>query len=62
MLHPDHVADRVVLDGAQLVGADLAGRPPLTRLEQVLRAQQAADVVRPERRQVAECNRSYPFS
>ncbi len=41
-LHANHVADGVVLDGTQLVGADLAGGLLLARFEQNGRAKQAA--------------------
>ena len=49
LLQRDDVADRRVLDRAQLVVVDAAGRVVLAGLEQLGRAQQAADVVGPER-------------
>ena len=47
LLATDHVPDRRVLDVAQGCGVDLAARMALTRLEQALRPQEAADVVGP---------------
>ena len=44
-LELDDLGDRVVLDGAQRLGRDRAGGTLLARLEQALRAQEAADVV-----------------
>jgi hypothetical protein len=48
-LHRDHLADRVVLDRAQLLVGDASGGMVVARLQQPPRAQQASDVVRPER-------------
>ena len=48
--------DRRVLDAAQLVGVDRAVGEPLPRLEQLGRAQQAADVVGAEGRSVSLCH------
>ena len=50
LLQRDDVADRVVLDRAQAGGVDAALREVVTGLHQRPRAQQAADVVGPERR------------
>ena len=44
-LELDDLGDRVVLDGAQLLRADAAGGALGARVEQALRAQEAADVV-----------------
>ena len=49
LLHRDHIADRVVLDHAQLLVGDASGGVVVARLQQPPRAQQASDVVRPER-------------
>ena len=49
LLHPHDVADGVVLDGAQLVGAEPTGGGVLAGLEQRRRAEQAADVIGAER-------------
>ena len=46
----DDVADRLVLDLAQLVGVDPVVGEVLARLQQLWRAQEAADVVGSERR------------
>src|SRR5262249_52062522 len=53
LLHPDDLGDRLVLNGAQLGGGDLARGEVSAGIQQFLRPQQAADVVSPERRQVA---------
>src|SRR5690606_3033948 len=45
-----HPADAVVLDRAQPVVVERAGRMPLARLDEAPGAQEAADVVGPERR------------
>ena len=50
LLQGDDVADRVVLDGPQAGGVDPAGGEVVTGLHQRPRAQQAADVLGPERR------------
>jgi hypothetical protein len=50
LLHRDGVADRCVLDGAQLVGVDLTAREALAGSQQGRRAQQAPDVIGPEGR------------
>src|SRR6185437_6139545 len=50
LLHPDRLADRVVLGGPQVTGGDRAARGFLTGLEQVAGAEQAADVIGAERR------------
>ena len=52
LLHAHDLADRVVLDGAQLLVVEPAVRVRGPRVEQPLRAQQAADVVGAERRRV----------
>jgi hypothetical protein len=49
LLHRHHLADRVVLDGPQLVVVDLPGGVILAGLEQRLRPQQAADMIGAER-------------
>ena len=49
LLHRHGLADRVVLDRAQLGGVDPARGEVLARLKQVPRPQQAADMVGPER-------------
>ena len=49
LLHRDHVADRVVLDRAQLVVVDPPRGVVVTRGEQFLRAQQTSDVIRAKR-------------
>jgi hypothetical protein len=46
----DDVADRVVLDPAQLAGVEAARGEVVARLEEGLRAEQAADLVGAERR------------
>ena len=56
LLQLHDVADRLVLDGAQLGVVELAGRVVGARLEQPRRAQQAADVVGPERRGVTHAH------
>jgi hypothetical protein len=38
LLHPDRVADRLVLDRLQLLARNLAGRKVLAGLQQALRA------------------------
>ena len=48
-LHLDHVADRVVLDGAQLLGVDLPLIKLLSSSQQLGRSEQAAYVVGAER-------------
>ena len=48
--HLHDVADRVVLDRAQRGGGDLAACELLARVEQLLRPQEAADVIGAERR------------
>ena len=48
-LHRHHLADRLVLGGAQLLGGEPAGRVVGPRGQQLRRAQQAADVVGAER-------------
>jgi hypothetical protein len=48
-LHRDHIADRVVLDRAQLLVGDASGGMVVARLQQPPRTQQASDMVRPER-------------
>ena len=50
LLHPDHIADRRILDAAQLLGREAAGRMLGARLQQFRRAQQAPDMVGAERR------------
>ena len=50
LLQLDRVADRVVLDRAQLFGVDRVVREVLARLQQRGRAEQAADVVGSVRR------------
>jgi hypothetical protein len=50
LLPADGLADRVVLDAAQLGGVDPPGGEVVARLQQLRRPQQAADVVGPERR------------
>ena len=57
LLQADRVADRVVLDGPQLVGADPALREVVAGRQQVGRAEQAADVIGAERRCRARCHR-----
>ena len=49
VLQIDHLLDRLVLNLAQLVGVDLPGLEPGPGPGQLGRAQQAADVVGPER-------------
>ena len=49
-LHLHDSADRVVLDRLQLRGAHAAVLVLVTRAQQLFRAQQAADVIGPERR------------
>jgi hypothetical protein len=53
LLQLDRVADRLVLDPAQLLGGDGPGFPLVARVEQFLGAQQAADMVGAERRRGA---------
>ena len=50
LLHLHDLGDRAVLDGAELRRRDLAARLLLARLEQILRAQEAADVIGAKRR------------
>ena len=50
LLQGDDVADRVVLGRAQAVGVDAAFAEVLPGLHELARAQQAADVLGPERR------------
>ena len=50
LLHADDLVDRVVLGGLEALVVELAGGVRLARLEQLGRAQQAADVVGAERR------------
>ena len=50
LLQGDDIADRLVLDRAQAGGVDPARREIMAGLHQCSRAQQAADVVGPERR------------
>jgi hypothetical protein len=52
LLQPHDVTDGVVLDAAQLVRVHLAGREALPCLQQLGRAQEAADVVGAEGRPV----------
>ena len=61
LLQPHGLADRVVLDGAQLLVVELAVRVGRTRVEQPLRAQQAADVVGAERRCVPLAHHPRPY-
>ena len=60
LLHSHDLADRAVLDGAQ-VGRDLAASLPLPRIEQLLRAQEAADVIGAEWRCRAGGHGGHPF-
>ncbi len=53
LLHLHDLGDRAILDRAQLRRRDLAARLLLARLEQVFRAQEAADVIGAERRCLA---------
>src|SRR5262249_1963813 len=50
VLHPDRVADRVVLGGPQIIVRDRAARGVLARLQHDTGTQQAADVIGPEGR------------
>ncbi len=45
LLKPDGVADRRVLDFGERLGGNLATLAPLARVQQLLRAQQTADMV-----------------
>jgi hypothetical protein len=45
LLQRDDLADRLLLDLAQFVVANLAGRLPFARADQVIRPDQAADMV-----------------
>src|SRR5258708_37771730 len=56
LLEAHDVADREVLDLAQLFLRDRALLVPLARLEQLLRAQEAADVIGAEGRRGALCH------
>ena len=49
LLQLHDLADRLVLDAAQLLGVDLCLRMTLARLKQPRRPQQAAHVIRTER-------------
>ena len=49
-LHFDHLADGLVLDGAQLLGRDAPGFAVGARLQHLARAQQTADMVGAEGR------------
>ncbi len=50
LLHLHDLGDRAILDRPQVRRRDLAARLPVARLQQVLRAQEAADVIGAERR------------
>src|SRR5581483_488760 len=56
LLLPHDLADRLVLDAPQLVVVDAAGGVVLARLQEPLRAKQAAHVVGPERRGRSPCH------
>ena len=56
LLHPDGVADRVVLDRAELLRGDAPRGRVLPRAQQRRRAEQAADVVGAERWLGADCH------
>jgi hypothetical protein len=58
-LHADDVPDRLVLDSAEFLGGDRSRRVIGAGAQQLGRAQQAADVVGPERRDVAQRHRSF---
>jgi hypothetical protein len=56
LLHAHDLADGVVLDGVQLLVVELAVGVRRARVEQPLRAQQAADVVGAERWRVPQAH------
>ena len=49
LLHPDQVTDRRILDAAQPLGRDAAGFAIGPRAQQLRRAQQTPDMIRPKR-------------
>jgi hypothetical protein len=49
LLHPENIADRIILDMVQLFGRKAAGSVLLPRPRQFRRPQQAADLVGAER-------------
>jgi hypothetical protein len=55
-LHFHRVANRSVLDLAQLRGADFASRAPVAGYAQFRRTQQTTDVIRPKRRLFVFCH------
>src|SRR5262249_37570222 len=62
LLQAHHVADRVVLDGVERLGVDLARGELAERVAQALRPQQAAHVIGTERRPAVSVHAQSPRS